>query len=216
MSVTVNTFPPFQSMNSPRSWALAIIVLLHVVFLWALTSGLSTRIITALTPPTQMVTIAPQDPVRPPAREIDIDLQRFAAKPVYVPIPDPIPDTEATMDPDRSVTTTSDVGPASADQQRSSTPPVIVRPEIDAKTPLSEPDYPPSEIRLGHAGTVMLSVQVLENGRVGEVRIEQSSGYAKLDAAAAREAHKWRLKPGTQDGRPITMWKTIPLTFQLK
>jgi protein TonB len=89
-------------------------------------------------------------------------------------------------------------------------------PAIDSRTPLSEPEYPAQEIRQNHEGTVMLSIYVLENGRVGDVRIEQSSGFPRLDAAATREAKRWRLKPGSQDGRPLAMWKTVPITFQLK
>lgn len=62
---------------------------------------------------------------------------------------------------------------------------------------------------------MILSAWVLETGRVGAVRIEQSSGYPKLDAAATREAARWRLNPGMKDGVPVAMWKQIPITFQL-
>jgi hypothetical protein len=31
-----------------------------------------------------------------------------------------------------------------------------------------------------------------------------------------REARKWRMKPGTRDGVAISMWKRVPVTFQLK
>ena len=61
-----------------------------------------------------------------------------------------------------------------------------------------------------------LSVEVLPNGRVGQVRIEQSSGYVKLDESAVREARKWRMKPGMQDGVATAMWKRVPITFRLK
>ena len=94
--------------------------------------------------------------------------------------------------------------------------PIVVQPEIDPRRGLSEPLYPAKEIRQEHAGTVILSVYVLGNGRVGEVRIEQSTGYPALDEAAAREARSWRLKPGTRDGVPVPMWKRIPITFRLK
>lgn len=63
---------------------------------------------------------------------------------------------------------------------------------------------------------MILSVYVLGNGRIGEVRIEQSTGYPGLDEAAAREARRWRFKPGTRDGVPAPMWKQVPITFQLR
>ena len=69
---------------------------------------------------------------------------------------------------------------------------------------------------MGHEGTVVLELQILPNGRVGDVRIHQSSGFAKLDESAAREARKWRMKPGTSDGTAMTMWRRVPIRFQLK
>ncbi|HVO95509.1 MAG TPA: TonB family protein, partial [Terriglobales bacterium] len=48
-----------------------------------------------------------------------------------------------------------------------------------------KPRYPDSARRAGFQGTTLLKVHVLENGRVGEVLIEQSAGHRDLDAAAA-------------------------------
>jgi protein TonB len=67
-----------------------------------------------------------------------------------------------------------------------------------------------------HEGTVWLSIQIMPNGRVGTVRIDQSSGYVKLDESALREARKWRMKAGTQDGVATAMWKRVPIKFRLK
>src|SRR6185436_21078120 len=44
--------------------------------------------------------------------------------------------------------------------------PRIIEPELDARYPFSEPEYPVSEIRQGHEGTVLLALQILPNGRV--------------------------------------------------
>jgi periplasmic protein TonB len=94
--------------------------------------------------------------------------------------------------------------------------PVILQPQGDARFPFTEPEYPIADIRMGHEGTVWLSIEILPNGRVGQVRIDQTSGFARLDDSAVREARKWRMKPGTQDGIAIPMWKRVPVTFQLK
>ena len=95
-------------------------------------------------------------------------------------------------------------------------PPVIVQPQGDPRFPFTEPEYPNPDIRMGHEGTVLLSIEVLPNGRVGQVRIERSSGFVRLDESAVREARKWRMKPGMQDGIATAMWKRVPITFQLK
>jgi TonB family protein len=48
------------------------------------------------------------------------------------------------------------------------------------------------------------------------VRIDQTSGFVRLDDSAVREAKKWRMRPGLRDGVAIAMWKRVPVTFQLK
>jgi len=211
MSVTINTFPPVQSFNS-RSWALLAIMTLHLGFFWALTSGLSMRIIDQFKPAPQLV---PVEPIKPTTRERPMlpsgigtltNLDRRTPRP-----------REFIVDEETKGST--DTGglrsdPAGGIQEAHK--PVVVTPGIDPAVGLSEPLYPPAEIRQQHTGTVLLSVQVLANGRVGEVRIDQSSGYPRLDASAVREARDWRFKPGTSDGVPIVMWKQVPITFRLK
>lgn len=215
MSVTVNTFPPIQSMNSSRSWALALIVLLHLVFFWALTSGLSTRIVNVLSPTRiNIVDLKPEKRVEPIERPVDHKVDQLPVQPLYVPRPENPPvESEETVN---LIAKTTDAVTRPDSGQTQTAAPVIEPPMIDSRSPLSEPEYPPAEIRLGHTGRVLLSVYVLENGRIGDVRIEQSSGFPGLDVAAQRATRSWRLKPGTQDGRTVAMWKTIPITFQLK
>jgi periplasmic protein TonB len=57
---------------------------------------------------------------------------------------------------------------------------------------------------------------VLENGRIDDARVQKSSGYPELDEAAMRTARReWRLKPATQDGKPIAIWYPMAVTFNL-
>ena len=89
-------------------------------------------------------------------------------------------------------------------------------PKSDPRRPLSQPEYPPSSRRAGEAGTVILEIYVLENGRVGEARVKQSSGFPRLDEAAVREVKRsWRLVPGTENGKPAPMWGQFAVTFKL-
>jgi protein TonB len=211
MSVTINTFPPVQSFNS-RSWALLAIVTLHLGFFWALTSGLATRMTEHWKPPGQMV---PIDKVEPSARK------KLTLPPGVGPIVElhPLPPQPPQVIVDEETSGPGDIAPPTpvgGDEVWQPRNPIVVTPSIDPAVGLSEPMYPPAEIRQQHTGTVLLSVQVLANGRVGEVRIDQSSGYPRLDASAVREARDWRFKPGTSDGVPIVMWKQVPITFRLK
>lgn len=95
--------------------------------------------------------------------------------------------------------------------------PVIQDVRQDPRRPLTQPYYPPSEIRAGNEGNADLEVYVLPNGRIGDVRIIRSTGHPRLDQSAIDEAKKtWRLIPATRDGVAIAQWHRLRVVFQLK
>jgi protein TonB len=210
-AITVNAFPPLHAFNSSRGWFLALIVLVHLGFFWGLTHGLTVWTIEKEVAPF-IVDFVPPPIVDPPVRVPD---EPRVTSRIFVPevveprlrhdddSKAPVQITKETQPPPVIVTEAPGSGP-------------VIEPAIDARFPLSEPEYPVPEIRMQHAGTVWLSVQILPNGRVGAVRLDQSSGYARLDDSAMREARHWRMKPGTQDGVAAAMWKRVPITFRLK
>jgi len=214
MSVTINAFPPVHAFNSSRAWTIAIIALIHVGFFWALTSGLA-RSILHLPPPVTEAYVQELRPVEPPPQRNPVE-QPIISR-VFTPLIPLPPDVVAPDDTAPRVVTQDpqpDIPPMTTQPSRPA--PLEVAPQIDPRRGLSEPLYPSALIRQGIEGTVILSVQVLENGRVGEVRIERSSGQSKLDESAMREAKRWRLIPGTRDGVPVVLWKQIPITFRLQ
>ena len=216
MNATLNTFPPFQSMGSPRGWILAVIVLLHLGFFYVLSAGLMPNIFPPSERRTEAFVIQPQPVIEQPPTPRIIETKPVLP-PLFVPAPRDIPlpnEPESSTAPQSETTTNIALTPSSSGSADPA--PVLMQPQIDPKQALSEPMYPSRAIREGWVGTVVLSVFVLENGRVGDVRLDQSSGYAELDSSALREARRWRLKPGSRDGIPTAMWKQIPITFQLK
>jgi len=44
----------------------------------------------------------------------------------------------------------------------------------------------------------------------------RSDARAIVGPPEAREARRWRFKPGIRDGVPVAMWKKIPVTFKLE
>ena len=214
MSATLNTFPAVNTFNSPSVWVMAIIALLHLGFFWVLTAGLS-KSITISQPPTTKVVI-PADPVEPrhtppPPPNYVVQGHVFTTR---IPDPSPLPQDPESTAP-RDVTQDSSP-PSNAGEHEAQPMPVEVEPEIDPRRGLSEPVYPSAAIRDDIEGTVVLSVQVLENGRIGDVRVDKSSGDKRLDDSAVREARRWRLVAGTRDGVPAVLWKQIPITFRLQ
>jgi protein TonB len=62
---------------------------------------------------------------------------------------------------------------------------------------------------------VVLLVEVLADGRVGQVKIKRSAGYEILDRAALEAVKTWRFDPGRREGRAVTMSVEVPVRFVL-
>lgn len=78
------------------------------------------------------------------------------------------------------------------------------------------PRYPETARRSGAQGTTLLKLQVLGNGRVGEVLIEQSAGHRDLDNAAADAVKKWLFEPARMGKEPVAVWVLLPIKFELQ
>jgi len=78
------------------------------------------------------------------------------------------------------------------------------------------PDYPPLARLRGYQGVAVLSVEVLADGRVGQVGISRSTGHEILDRTALEAVRLWKFEPGRRNGRPVSMSVTVPVRFVLK
>jgi TonB family protein len=79
----------------------------------------------------------------------------------------------------------------------------------------TKPRYPESARRAGAQGVTTLRVRVLENGRVGEVLVEQSAGFRDLDLAAMEAIKKWLFEPARRGKDPVSVWVMLPVKFEL-
>ena len=61
-----------------------------------------------------------------------------------------------------------------------------------------------------------LRVRVLDNGRVGDVIVEQSAGFRDLDFAAVDAVKKWLFEPARRGKEPVSVWVLLPVKFQLQ
>jgi protein TonB len=78
------------------------------------------------------------------------------------------------------------------------------------------PHYPRVARRRGYEGQTVLRVEVLQNGKVGQIEMATSSGFEVLDEAALRSVRNWTFVPGTKNGTRIDQWVMVPVTFSLK
>ena len=203
--------------NNKRLAAFALVVLIHVLFVYVLASGLGKKVVEVVLGPveTRLIEELPdEEEPPPPPPEID-------TPPPYVPPPEISIEIPVDTGPTTAITNVTTERPVAA-------PPPPAPKAVESavvKTPpstvgrgarISQPEYPPASRRAGEAGTVTLKVFVLDSGRVGEVQVAKSSGFPKLDEAAVKEVQRnWRLVPGKEDGKPVSMWHTFQVTFKL-
>lgn len=204
--------------NSKRMAAFALVVVIHVLFVWVLASGLGKKVVEVVLGPveTRMIEELPDQDDEPPPPPPEIE-----TPPPYVPPPEIAIEIPMDTGPSTAISNVTSERPVAAP------PPPAPKPveRQVVKTPpstqgrgarITQPEYPPSSRRAGEEGTVQLQVYVLESGRAGEVKVARSSGFPKLDEAAVKEVQRnWRFVPGKEDGKPVSMWHTFAVTFRL-
>lgn len=77
-----------------------------------------------------------------------------------------------------------------------------------------EPEYPKEARRKKVEGTVILAVEIWEDGRAHSIRVVQSVGSG-LDEKAIECVEKWRFIPGRKDGEPVRVAAQIHVNFKL-
>ena len=206
--------PADGSFLTRRTLVFLVIVLLHVGMVWALNSGLSQRVVQVVLGPieTRMIDEAPKvdEPPPPPPPKIE-------TPPPFVPPPEVAIDIPMDVAPATAITQTTTTKPVAQPPIQPKAPAVpSTAPKVDPRRPPTKPDYPASSRRAGEAGTVVLDLYILPNGRVGDAKVQKSSGFPRLDEAAVKEAKRsWRFVPGTENGKPVAMWHSTKVTFNL-
>ena len=76
--------------------------------------------------------------------------------------------------------------------------------------------YPQKSQDEGEEGTVKLSIIVEANGSVSEVKVTQSTGHQRLDAAAVRTARSAGYRPKSVNGTPVRSRFNTSYTFSLE
>jgi len=79
-----------------------------------------------------------------------------------------------------------------------------------------KPDYPQEARAKGYQGVVLLKVEVLSNGCVGQLEVKKSSGYEELDRSALAAVQKWKFIPARKGGVVIPCWVNVPIKFELQ
>lgn len=79
-----------------------------------------------------------------------------------------------------------------------------------------KPSYPSAAFKMRIEGTVILKALVKPDGSCGEVLLSRSSGNDLLDKSAMDAVALWKFTPAKSQGREISQWVSIPITFSVK
>ena len=77
-----------------------------------------------------------------------------------------------------------------------------------------EPEYSEKARKAKLQGTVMLGVEVWQDGRAHNIRVLRSLGKG-LDEKAIEAVQQWLFAPGTKDGEPVRVAAQVQVSFRL-
>ncbi|NQW94401.1 MAG: energy transducer TonB [Polaromonas sp.] len=221
------------------------VVLLHVVFVWAVVSGLMTPQVKLVIPVMMLSqSIEPPKPkeVRPappsaaqiaPA-PVNAQVKKAIAQPPLVAatappaIAYPAPLANAHVANSASANAAAGVSTQQPAQASIAAPaaaaPAVVGAQPIVQLPSSSADYlqnplpayPPISRRLNEQGRTMLRVLIGADGKPQASEIAKSSGFARLDDAALATVMRWRFVPGKRGGVAEAMWFNVPINWVLE
>ncbi|MCJ2188107.1 energy transducer TonB [Novosphingobium beihaiensis] len=177
----------------------------------ALVNGLAVRFLQDPPPPRLTGEQIPIRPIPPqPTEEPKAEPQKPVVQDNFTPLPKP--ETTVAIDPPLHLADPVRVEPAgrtgsddlvfipgiAPPEPTARFTPKVAKPRNNAALWVTTNDYPTSDIRLGHTGTVRFRLAIDTDGRVSDCTIVQSSGYEGLDKATCRNlTRRARFDPAT-------------------
>lgn len=230
--------PHHRRLSSPplvfkRFGPLSGILLMHVVFFYTLNSGLAFKQPAPAVPKEVVVSfITPERPAEPPKPQAQptppkpVPVVKKAAPPPPAPVPvvNKTPSEKAVTTPATPPAPPAPPAPANPAPAAPAAPPAPPAPPATPKTVTSDrveyiqpprPDYPAASRRLGEEGKAVLRVLINEKGHAERAEIQKSTGSSRLDEAARQAALRIVIKPYIEDGKPIPILATLPISFHL-
>ena len=75
--------------------------------------------------------------------------------------------------------------------------------------------YPERARQNKEEGDIALSVLVMADGTVKDVKIEKSTGFRELDKAGVVAISRCKLVPASKDGNTVESWTTVRYSWKL-
>ncbi|MDR7155648.1 protein TonB [Sphingobium xenophagum] len=205
----------------PNILAILAILFVHILLIGALVQ-MRSHVLRAQEAKLTVVNLSPPPP--PPAAESPPpppSAPQVVAPPPIVQTPAPMPTVQTTPEPvpvsvpaPTMAVTPGPVAPVAAPPA----PPSIVQGgDLGAQMVAGKsPRYPIESRRRREQGTVLLTLTLGLDGAVETVAVSQSSGFARLDAAARDAVKNWRWKPMIRDGQPVRVRGVVEIPFIIR
>lgn len=199
--------------SGTRGAALIAVIILHVAMAWAFYTGLAGKLIQKVIPPVEIAQIdKPKEVDKPPPPPPKLEeIKPFVPPPEFVDIQAPQQQTNAITQTTQRVQRPAPVAaPPPVHHERTGL-------AMDPKHPLhiGEDYYPDASRRAGEEGRCIVKITVATDGRISNESIEQSSGFPRLDEACLKAVRGQRMKPATEDGKPIETTASLPIVWKL-
>lgn len=217
MTTAAIRYSPLTSLSLPRIGAWSASFTIHIIALALLLSAPAAyRLVSraAREEPT-VVRIVDERPPPPIVKEPEppplVHHRQPAARPATV-VASPVKTQEQT--PVSSAANES-IAPPTAQRGVQEPAPADTEPSAIGYGARTAVPYPRESLKAREQGTVMLLVLVGVDGSVDDIRIERSSGFARLDHAARDAVKQWRFNPARHGGLAERAWAKVPISFNL-
>jgi len=224
---TVMDFSGHEREPGTKFLGIGAVILLHVLIVYALVTGLASKVVEVVRQPVEAKII---EEVKPPVLKDTPPppKPKLAAPPPppFIPPPEVRVQTPPPPKAIANVTTVKPQTPVIPPPQPAAPAPVASPQPVAKAAPVrtaavvdaahcQKPEYPRRSERLGEEGTVQLALLIGVDGRVAQAKVEKSSGFKDLDNAALTALSLCKFKPATVDGKPEEAWAKLAYIWQI-
>jgi periplasmic protein TonB len=207
----MNMYAESSLFSGRRGAALTAVILMHLVFGYALYTFAAKIGIKLAPPPLELTPIAPpKHTIEPPPTVPPMKQPRIFATAPEIPTFKPPSEQDVAVDqlpPD----------PPRIIPQTPAQPHVLAPVRMDPRHPLriGKDYYPDASVRANEMGRCVVQATVAADGRIIAASIQTRSGFDRLDQACLNAVKGQRMLPATEDGKPMEGTVSIPITWNL-
>lgn len=194
----------------------SLVVVLHVLVIYALVNGLARKIVDVIKKPIETKIVEEHRPPPPPEAPPPPPPKTNVPPPPFIPPPEI---QIAIAAPANTITQVTSKPPPPA-------PPPVAKPAPVAKAGTKaslmrdtcssyDPPYSNAARRNEETGSGSLHLSIDAKGNPLKVDISRSTGHSRLDESAKAWIMTCKFKPPTVDGQPVAATADQPFTFNL-